>query len=289
MTATVGVNADQVRIVPLGGLGEIGLNLMVLECGGEAIIVDAGVMFGQDRVLGGGIVAPRSCPPRAQPARDQGHHRDSRARGPHRGNPASDPALSGADFRQRGHDRFRPPPAQSGRDRGCGRRRPARDFPARAVSVGTVHRRSDSRHPFDTRLVCARDHDSGRAYRPHRRLQDRSASGRRPAFRSRAIRRARRARRRAAAFRFDQCRAARPLRLRELAASHAARNHRAHAREIFPDFILLASASDPAGRGAFASSGALCGSGRTTDGGKYAARSRARAAQFSARDFYRAR
>jgi ribonuclease J len=58
MTATVGGNADQVRIVPLGGLGEIGLNLMVLECGGEAIIVDAGVMFGQDRVLGGGIVAP---------------------------------------------------------------------------------------------------------------------------------------------------------------------------------------------------------------------------------------
>jgi len=58
MTATVGFNGSQVRIVPLGGLGEIGLNLMVLECGGNAIIVDAGVMFGQDRVLGGGIVGP---------------------------------------------------------------------------------------------------------------------------------------------------------------------------------------------------------------------------------------
>ncbi len=56
--ATGGINAGPVRIVALGGLGEIGLNLMVLECAGEAIIVDAGVMFGQDRVLGGGIVAP---------------------------------------------------------------------------------------------------------------------------------------------------------------------------------------------------------------------------------------
>lgn len=34
------------RILPLGGLGEIGKNCMVLEAGGEAIIVDCGVTFG---------------------------------------------------------------------------------------------------------------------------------------------------------------------------------------------------------------------------------------------------
>ncbi len=34
------------RILPLGGLGEIGKNCMVLECDGEAIMVDCGVTFG---------------------------------------------------------------------------------------------------------------------------------------------------------------------------------------------------------------------------------------------------
>ncbi len=49
--------AGSVRIAALGGLGEIGLNLMVVECGGQALVVDAGVMFGHDPTLGG-IVAP---------------------------------------------------------------------------------------------------------------------------------------------------------------------------------------------------------------------------------------
>ena len=33
------------RIIPLGGLGEIGMNMMILECGEDAIIIDCGVMF----------------------------------------------------------------------------------------------------------------------------------------------------------------------------------------------------------------------------------------------------
>jgi ribonuclease J len=49
---------DSVRIVPLGGLGEIGLNLMVIECGHHAIVIDAGVMFSEDRALGLGILLP---------------------------------------------------------------------------------------------------------------------------------------------------------------------------------------------------------------------------------------
>lgn len=44
------------RIVPLGGLGEIGLNLLVLETEDEAILVDCGILFpreapGIDRIL----------------------------------------------------------------------------------------------------------------------------------------------------------------------------------------------------------------------------------------------
>jgi ribonuclease J len=47
-----------VRIVPLGGLGEIGLNLMVIECGAHAIIIDAGVLFPEERDLGIGLILP---------------------------------------------------------------------------------------------------------------------------------------------------------------------------------------------------------------------------------------
>ena len=47
-----------VRIVALGGLGEIGLNLMAIECAGSALIVDCGVMFPDEPILGGGIYIP---------------------------------------------------------------------------------------------------------------------------------------------------------------------------------------------------------------------------------------
>ena len=47
-----------VKLVALGGLGEIGLNLMVLECGGEALIIDAGVMFPEQRALGVDLLIP---------------------------------------------------------------------------------------------------------------------------------------------------------------------------------------------------------------------------------------
>src|SRR6266851_3275602 len=46
------------KIVPLGGLGEIGLNLLVLECARHAIIIDAGVMFPEERGLGLGRLLP---------------------------------------------------------------------------------------------------------------------------------------------------------------------------------------------------------------------------------------
>ncbi len=47
-----------VRVVALGGLGEIGLNLMVVECAQSAIIIDAGVMFAEERELGVGLLLP---------------------------------------------------------------------------------------------------------------------------------------------------------------------------------------------------------------------------------------
>lgn len=46
------------RVVPLGGLGEIGLNCLILECGGLAIAVDCGVMFPDANMLGIDLVLP---------------------------------------------------------------------------------------------------------------------------------------------------------------------------------------------------------------------------------------
>ena len=46
------------RIIPLGGLGEIGLNLMVLEYEDCAIAVDCGVMFPDAEMMGVDVVIP---------------------------------------------------------------------------------------------------------------------------------------------------------------------------------------------------------------------------------------
>jgi ribonuclease J len=46
------------RIVALGGLGEIGLNMTVFETGDTRIIVDAGLMFPEDYMLGVDYVIP---------------------------------------------------------------------------------------------------------------------------------------------------------------------------------------------------------------------------------------
>ncbi len=49
---------DTLCITPLGGLGEIGLNMMTLECDGSMIVIDAGLMFPEEYMLGIDVVIP---------------------------------------------------------------------------------------------------------------------------------------------------------------------------------------------------------------------------------------
>ncbi len=50
--------AASVRILPLGGLGEIGKNMTVVECDGRIVIVDTGLMFPTAEMLGIDLVLP---------------------------------------------------------------------------------------------------------------------------------------------------------------------------------------------------------------------------------------
>src|SRR5262249_24670115 len=51
-----------VRILPLGGLGEIGLNMMLLESGEDLLAVDCGLMFPDDEMPGVDYIIPDFSP-----------------------------------------------------------------------------------------------------------------------------------------------------------------------------------------------------------------------------------
>jgi len=49
---------QRLRIIPLGGLGEIGKNMMVLEYANDIVVIDAGLMFPSEEILGVDILIP---------------------------------------------------------------------------------------------------------------------------------------------------------------------------------------------------------------------------------------
>ena len=51
-------DSPALELIPLGGLGEFGMNMMLVACGETAILVDAGVMFPEPELLGVDLIIP---------------------------------------------------------------------------------------------------------------------------------------------------------------------------------------------------------------------------------------
>jgi ribonuclease J len=55
---SAGTPTPPLELIPLGGLGEFGMNMMVVACGDTAILIDAGVMFPEPELLGVDLIIP---------------------------------------------------------------------------------------------------------------------------------------------------------------------------------------------------------------------------------------
>jgi len=58
MTSTGAHGAPVLDVIPLGGLGEFGMNMMLVACGDTAVLIDAGVMFPEPELFGVDLVIP---------------------------------------------------------------------------------------------------------------------------------------------------------------------------------------------------------------------------------------
>ncbi|HKR95607.1 MAG TPA: ribonuclease J, partial [Candidatus Angelobacter sp.] len=52
------MSSQKLHLIPLGGLGEFGMNCMTIRWGDDIIVIDAGLMFPESELLGVDIVVP---------------------------------------------------------------------------------------------------------------------------------------------------------------------------------------------------------------------------------------
>ena len=52
------MSSNKLRVIPLGGLGEVGRNMMLYEYNDEILIVDTGIMFPENDMLGIDYIIP---------------------------------------------------------------------------------------------------------------------------------------------------------------------------------------------------------------------------------------
>jgi ribonuclease J len=50
--------SEKLQVIPLGGLGEFGMNMMALRYGNDIIVIDSGMMFPEEELLGVDLVMP---------------------------------------------------------------------------------------------------------------------------------------------------------------------------------------------------------------------------------------
>ena len=226
----------KLQVIPLGGLGEFGMNCMAIRYGDDIIVVDAGMMFPDAELLGVDIVTPDFT----YLEENREHVRGLVLTHGHEDHIGGIPFLLAQINRPGLRHRLHAGPGRAP----AGRARPARQgptstpsSPARQIELGPFSIEFIHVTHSIVSCVAAGHHHAARRHHPHRRFQGRPHAHRQRALRSAHPGRIRQARRAAAAVRFHQ---RRPPRLhRERARRPPAPGGHLQPRRAPPRRLLL--------------------------------------------------